>query len=130
MTPSMPAKPSTQMEILLGKMHKVQEMIDEFFTRFDVMNTDIKTVSDEVHILHKQVLDFGEDMDNIKCCIHINDKPVSSSAAGLRCDPPPQADKGTAAPLLQTLSWQQQAGNHTVSSSSYEQEEECPTCHT
>lgn len=89
MTPSMPAKPSTQMEILLGKMHKVQEMIDEFFTRFDVMNTDIKTVSDEVHILHKQVLDFGEDMDNIKCCIHINDKPVSSSAAGLRCDRSP-----------------------------------------
>lgn len=46
-------------------MDKVHEMLEELLKQFAAMNTDVKTVLEEVHSLRKQVEDFGEDLDRI-----------------------------------------------------------------
>lgn len=93
-------------------MEKVQATLNEILTRFATVGTDIKAVSDEVHSLRKME-EFGDEMDSIKHLVHDNGKLTASPFTITQPTAPPQADKGTAPPLLHT-SQQQPAGYHTA----------------
>lgn len=117
-------------------MEKMQATLDEILTRFTATDTSVKTVSEEVTSLRKQVEEFGDEMDHIKHRVHDTGKSTPSSSSALHQETaPPPADKGHGVPLLANnhppllgTPQQQPSGFHTALSSPHEQDVR-PTLH-
>ena len=107
--------PSAQTTFVLDKMESMQKALEELLAK-------VGTVTEEMHSVHKQMEDYGSDLDGIKRKLAEGER-----AAPPRLDLPPR-NKGLAnngPPLMDTPSSSTQAstGFHTAPSSPTENEE-------
>jgi uncharacterized protein YoxC len=62
---------------MLEKMEDVHQKLTELLTHFDSMAVEVKGITTEVHGLHQQMQDFGEDLDGVKRRMAGTDKGVA-----------------------------------------------------